>query len=558
MNVKILTLRNFKSIGDTPQTLRLRPLTLLYGPNSAGKSTILQSLMYLLEILQHGNCNPGTLSRLGSRNLGGFYSLVNGHDLSKAITITIGFDIGDSVVSDYCPYRESTDPELLCLQMQDISGELTQAELQFEIRWSSAIENAYVASYTVALNGRLLGKTESGSDGRQAAITRLNFQHPLLQHNLDEELIEEEVKVQNARRDMYDDFIDRLDVLNPAKLMLQDAIDEPMHTEDVMIAPLAFENFAGALPALGRSLVTALDGGESESKQDRFDKEAITTALTHAFVYPLDHLLSLLKDTIYIGPLREVPARNYKPDTSPFPERWINGLAAWDKLYSVDQGKLAEISSWFADSERFNAGYEIEREIVFELELTSMLYVALVRHMEELEDQEWVREQLDSLPEKTRLVFRELNSGIDLSPEDLGVGISQVLPIVVAALTKAHGLVAIEQPELHIHPAFQVELGSLFIEAIRKTNDESPTGLTFLLETHSEYLMLRLLRRIADTSAQELKPDDAPLSPDDISVCYAETTKDGLKLHTLRVNEEGDFIDRWPQGFFPERSKELF
>lgn len=130
---------------------------------------------------------------------------------------------------------------------------------------------------------------------------------------------------------------------------------------------------------------------------------------------------------------------------------------------------------------------------------------------------------------------------IEVQPHDVGTGVSQLLPVVVLALDAQRSLVAIEQPELHLHPALQTELGDLFVEsALRRSN-------TLLIETHSEHLILRLLRRIRETT----------LRPDQVSVIYVENGEQGMKLSQLRIDESGEFIDRWPKGFFAERRREL-
>src|SRR5690606_16292388 len=103
-----------------------------------------------------------------------------------------------------------------------------------------------------------------------------------------------------------------------------------------------------------------------------------------------------------------------------------------------------------------------------------------------------------SLVSKRHLYFKEIRTDILLSVNQLGTGISQVLPIVVAANSDDLGLVSVEQPELHIHPRFQVELADVFLEAMRKHS--------FLIETHSEHLILRLLKRVRQTTDEEL-PD---------------------------------------------------
>ena len=81
---------------------------------------------------------------------------------------------------------------------------------------------------------------------------------------------------------------------------------------------------------------------------------------------------------------------------------------------------------------------------------------------------------------------------------------------------------------------------------------------TFILETHSEHLILRLLRRIRETTNGELPPGVPALSPDQVGVIYVERGDSGVKLTSLTIDATGDFTSRWPAGFFEERAGELF
>jgi predicted ATPase len=152
----------------------------------------------------------------------------------------------------------------------------------------------------------------------------------------------------------------------------------------------------------------------------------------------------------------------------------------------------------------------------------------------------------------TKLELVTAGSELPVRTSDIGVGISQILPVVAAALDPHRpGITAIEQPELHLHPKLQVELGDLFAEP---AND----GRIFLLENHSEHLMLRLLRRIEETHSGELPEGKPALKPDQVSVVFLEQVDGEVQATRLRVDETGEFIDRWPQGFFDERDDELF
>ena len=70
--------------------------------------------------------------------------------------------------------------------------------------------------------------------------------------------------------------------------------------------------------------------------------------------------------------------------------------------------------------------------------------------------------------------------------------------------------------------------------------------------------MLRLLRRIREQTHGDLPPGVTGLENDDLSVIYVESTAEGVRFRPLRVSDDGDFIDRWPHGFFDERAEELF
>src|SRR6266851_3576614 len=90
--ITAIEIENFKGIRDRVR-IDLKPITLLFGPNSAGKSTILHALHYAREVLERHNLDADK-TQLGGEwiDLGGFRSLVHSHDLNRVITIGIEFD----------------------------------------------------------------------------------------------------------------------------------------------------------------------------------------------------------------------------------------------------------------------------------------------------------------------------------------------------------------------------------------------------------------------------------------------------------------------------------
>jgi predicted ATPase len=161
-------------------------------------------------------------------------------------------------------------------------------------------------------------------------------------------------------------------------------------------------------------------------------------------------------------------------------------------------------------------------------------------------------DQATAVQDVFALRLYEKSTGVHVGTTDVGFGFSQVLPVIVQCLLSKQNMILIEQPELHLHPRLQAEIGDLFIEAALGDSKN-----TLIIETHSEHLILRLLRRIRETAEGNLEEGQISITPDDLAVVYAKPTKDGTKLVHLRVTKDGDFVDPWPDGFFAERATEL-
>jgi hypothetical protein len=141
-------------------------------------------------------------------------------------------------------------------------------------------------------------------------------------------------------------------------------------------------------------------------------------------------------------------------------------------------------------------------------------------------------------------------SGNTLGFQDVGSGISYVLPIITSLWCKKLSL--IEQPELHLHPKAQCELADVFIASLN-------LGNASVIESHSEHILLRLGRRIRETTNGYLLPNELKLSPDDVNIYYFDPQPNGsTSVKKIRLDKQGELMDRWPGGFFSERDRELF
>lgn len=124
----------------------------------------------------------------------------------------------------------------------------------------------------------------------------------------------------------------------------------------------------------------------------------------------------------------------------------------------------------------------------------------------------------------------------------VGVGVSQVLPILVMSLLADRDTTLIfEQPELHLHPKVQTRLADFFLSIVL-------SGKQCLIETHSEYLINRLRYRAATEEATNRVTNNLKI--------YFVEKKDGTStFREVKVNEYGAIID-WPEGFFDQSTQE--
>jgi predicted ATPase len=239
-------------------------------------------------------------------------------------------------------------------------------------------------------------------------------------------------------------------------------------------------------------------------------------------------------------------------------------MAAWNVLYKagktktdekrsaannrVDEDILQKASKWLI---RLNTGYRIKYKEYFELDVeNSFLQLLTTNQAFDLKHEEMLSE-LNKNERKGKMVLIDDATQKELFPEDVGEGISQVVPIVAAAVDEHRGMLAVEQPELHVHPAIQVNLGDMFIQRMHDSE-----GLT-ILETHSEHLVLRVMRRMRETFSGKLEDKRLTICPSDIALLYIERHDGETIVREMPLNKKGELVKAWPGGFFEEGLNEV-
>ena len=126
-------------------------------------------------------------------------------------------------------------------------------------------------------------------------------------------------------------------------------------------------------------------------------------------------------------------------------------------------------------------------------------------------------------------------------PVHTGFGLTQILPIVVAALSEAQGdIMLIENPEVHLHPAGQALMGEFLADVAR-------AGVQVIVETHSDHV-LNGIRRAVKTG--RVKPEQVLVH------FFRPRSDDGAQVYSPTLDAAGN-IDIWPEGFFDQFDKDM-
>jgi energy-coupling factor transporter ATP-binding protein EcfA2 len=140
------------------------------------------------------------------------------------------------------------------------------------------------------------------------------------------------------------------------------------------------------------------------------------------------------------------------------------------------------------------------------------------------------------------LTVSPVGSGKDVDLTSVGVGVSQVLPVLLLCLLARRGsVVLMEQPELHLHPAMQLRLADFLLACAK-------SGRQIIIETHSEHLVNRLRLHVAQ--------DETSATSDHVQLLFAEQENGVTSYRTSQINPLGGLSEDWPRGFLDVGSDE--
>ena len=544
--IKSLALKNFKGFSDEVR-IELRSITLLFGANSAGKSSVLQALQYVREILERQNVNADrTLQGGEALDLGGFMNLVHGRDPERQIEIEVEMVLGEESIPELVPepfedwQTQDSDVWAYYNTLQEIRRRVEAVSVRLIVAWSERREEPVVVGYQIGTNGEWCVKLESTADGRDTRM-RINRDNPIF-------MVERELE-EAFDLDALDEWVSARDFQNTGDFdQVESATDKTGKQLVSLVGDLFFAvkeaglvrpgdglrswltQLNGALPRLDQMLSIPAPG--AQGAENVYVAREFTAFLSWLTVGPAVLLRDQLRKMRYVGPLRRIPPRGFEVSLTKSESAWSDGMAAWETLVTGSQNLVYRVSDWMQSPAKLGTGYAVIRKAY-----------------QEFDPHDPVPQTIGPIRRRAQLVD---GLGLTLHPQDVGVGISQVLPVVVAAQDGSASVVCIEQPELHIHPAVQVGLGDLFIDGALNQ------GLSFLIETHSEHLVMRLQRRLREQVLGELPGDMPAVDPKDINFVYLGRDEQGsVTVSQIGLTPEGKFDSPWPNGFFSERAAEV-
>lgn len=426
--------KNFKGFEDTDD-LQIRPITILIGPNSSGKSSLIQPLLMLKQTVDSRDVTSPLVVNGSYVKLSNFESFVYNHELPREVEFSFSFN------------ALIRDPRL------DIATGSQAVPSKCEVS-SSFIYNK--RKKAIELNSAVL---------------------------------------------KYKDVNIKIERVKLRKGTKYSATTTFHRSSNVPIEPIIFPK---VLPSKFYGYRLTVEERRRISLKKRHQWDALRLRLNI-----LNAVEDFIDDINYIGPLRETPKSLYISGGELRKDVGMKGEYATDVLWAQTQSgkrKLSLINRVNYWIKQFGLGYEVKLK---PLGRYSGFFQVIITNPE---------------------------SRVKATISDVGFGVSQVLPLIVEGFYSSPGsTLLIEQPEIHLHPKVQADLGDMLIELAKQ-------GKKIIVETHSEHLLSRLARRVAEGET---------FTERDLGVFYCSVNSKGSRIEEIRVNRFGQF-ENWPKGFFEE------
>lgn len=231
---------------------------------------------------------------------------------------------------------------------------------------------------------------------------------------------------------------------------------------------------------------------------------------------------TLFGQVYYLGPLREVPQRYYSWKGSEPADMGRRGERVVDALLAA-RARGADISPGFRKKR-----LTLEQRVALWLRDLGLIHSFSMEPV--AQDSSIYQVMVQKTPSSAKVLIT-----------DVGFGVSQILPVLALCYYAPEGsIILLEQPEIHLHPSVQSGLADVLIDAVKNRK------VQIIVESHSEHLLRRLQRRIAEEE----------ITPEETALYFCETAAEGSTLTALNVDLFGN-ITNWPKDFFGDEFGEM-
>ena len=510
VQIKELSLRNFKAFGDERQNAPMSKITLIYGPNSAGKSSIIQALLLLKQSDEDRRLIGGLVPRGEYVDLGGFRTMMHKHQTENAMEISIKMH-----GQVFAEGEEENDTEV------NIQAIFNSDKMYIDIPTLDSVQytlrNAEWEQMELQFNRVYHEKTDA-----KAIIERTNNNIPFEWdeniHQINDFIRKVCSVIVNQESERDTEFVDMM--RNLQREIFNRNPNPITDTSTVSIADFLRQSMAGNQWCFMPNFDIISTHIHRYTKDD-FNGYTEPDGLVHPFDFfsyvsqcldTFSRYFKLCMESLaYLGPVLDDPRRYYYGAGGSLSTVGKRGEHTFDIISDNNEARTI-VNEWF---EKFQIPYTLEgaESVASANELTGAIDAMLL---------------IDK-----RTCTR-------VTPADVGFGISQILPVIVEGIAGSSHTVCVDQPEVHLHPGLQAEIADLMIE----TRNEKQ----WIVETHSELLARRIQTRIAE----------GVINPSEVSILYVTPGPEGSTISVLGIDEEGDWLTEWPAGFFEERQHEMF
>lgn len=471
--IETLSLRNFKGF-DVLDQLRFKPVTILCGTNSSGKSTILQSILLLKQTLDSQTPNQTLLLNGRLVHLGAFENVISGHDTDRVLTFEFSFDFSiydqpsansfppAAIVASLAPGRPNRDAVRVrihigvkAIKQDAVDPQLGSLQLHsFEATFQTGMQGAFDPPVELRIN-HLEGDTYN------------------IEWN-DLPLLGGDRQIGSGSE------VAKMNVVNILPLNIVSPESPPPHQSHYAVMAVLFY---------------------------------ITQMIKHVF-----------GSYSYLGPLREEPSRRYIYE---------------DEV--VEIGVKGENAPYISLAEQYSPLYD---HYFYEPKSDSFEKKAYMRLDAAVRDWLEIMDIHGLSPERSReIIYVNLRTQREtqVNIADVGFGVSQVFPIVLGGLRmQKRNTLLLEQPEIHLHPNLQMLLADYFISL-------ALSGKNVIVETHSDHMINRLVRRIVEDPTDKLK--------ELVAIYFIKNTA-GTSVYDPIIIDSNRGIMNWPIGFFDQNAIE--